>query len=49
MTLLEYLLWGLGIIFVLYVAARVISAAIFRSKEDHDLRSRNHDRSSIKP
>lgn len=39
MSIIEYLGWAIGIVLALYIAARVISAAYFRSKRDHDTRN----------
>ena len=49
MTLIEYL--GLAVIAVLalYIAARVTSAAIFRSKMDYDQRKRHDNRTPKHP
>lgn len=43
MNFVEYLAWTVLAVLGLYVAARVISAAYFRSKQDHELR-KQHDR-----
>lgn len=49
MTLFQYLAWTVLAVLGLYVAARVISAAYFRSKQDHELRKHNDRPQTHKP
>lgn len=42
MNIIEYACYALGAALALYIAARVVSAAYFRSKQDHDARRKQY-------
>ena len=44
MTILQWLAAGMGLVLGIYLAARLISAAYFKSKEDHERKGQHGTR-----